>query len=60
MFAFFRPAQYFFIRALTAFRCAADIFERFRLRGGVVSSAAATFRADFAAVRLAVVERAVR
>ncbi|PYR63539.1 MAG: hypothetical protein DMF88_24990 [Acidobacteria bacterium] len=59
MFAFFRPAQYFFIRALTAFRCAADIFERFRLRG-VVSSAAATFRADFAAVRLAVVERAVR
>ena len=39
LFAALRPAQYFFIRALTAFRCAAVIVERVRLRGAAGSSA---------------------
>jgi hypothetical protein len=51
-----RSAQYFFIRALTAFFCAADIFERLRL-GSRVS---ATARADFAMVRRAVLETVAR
>jgi hypothetical protein len=54
--AFLRAAQYFFIRALTAFFCAADIFERVRL-GSRVS---ATPRADFVIVRRAVLETAAR
>src|SRR5438552_2234911 len=48
-FTLLRSAQYFFIRALTAFFCAADIFERLRLRGAG-SRASATPRADLATV----------
>ena len=54
--AFRRAAQYFFIRALTAFFCAADIFERLRLG----SRASATPRADFAMVRRAAFEIVAR
>ena len=54
--AFLRAAQYFFILALTAFFCAADIFERLRLG----SRASATPRADFAMVRRAAFEIVAR
>jgi len=55
-FAFLRADQYFFIRVLTAFRCAADIFDRVRLG----SSVFATPRADLASVRRAVWEIVAR
>src|SRR4051812_17525031 len=51
-FALLRCAQYFFILALTALRCAADIFERL----GLGSRVSATPRADVATVRLAALE----
>lgn len=57
LFAFLRAAQYFRIRSPTAFRCAADIFERLRLGG---STASATPRADLAMVRRAVLETVAR
>ena len=52
-------AQYFFIRALTTLFCAADIFERLRLRGSG-RTALATPRAELATVRLAVLEMEAR
>jgi hypothetical protein len=55
-FALLRAAQYFFIRALTALRCAADILERVR----VGSTVSASPRADLATVRLAVREMEAR
>ena len=52
--AFLRAAQYFFMRALTALRCAADIL--LRVRRGAGSMVSATPRAALLSARRPAVE----